>query len=304
MADKRMFTRKVTDDEHFLALSAPAQALYLHLCMSADDDGFCNQISLCLFKAHANQKNLDELLEARYVLQFPSGVVCIKHWKMANNIRKDRHSDTAFSEEMALLKEKPNGAYTLNDNQVSTSCQPSDNQVTTKCQTDVRQMADKCLTSDGQMSDSWQTNDGQVADKCQTNDRIDKNRLDKNRLDKERDIRETPTQKHKHGKYNNVLLTDEELQKLKEEFPSNWQEWIDRVSEYSASSGKTYKNNLATIRNWARRDAEKVKEQNKLETPKSYELEDVQSKMFAKFMSETEGANDDDGREDDRDFPF
>lgn len=63
--------------------------------------------------------------------------------------------------------------------------------------------------------------------------------------------------RHKHGEYSNVLLTDEELSKLKAEFPDDWERRIERLSEYMASTGKSYKNHLATIRNWARRDREK-----------------------------------------------
>lgn len=59
---------------------------------------------------------------------------------------------------------------------------------------------------------------------------------------------------HKHGEYQNVLLSDDDLEKLKAEFPADWDQRIQRLSEYMASSGKSYKNHLATIRNWARRD--------------------------------------------------
>ena len=64
--------------------------------------------------------------------------------------------------------------------------------------------------------------------------------------------------KHKYGEYSNVLLTDEELQKLKTEF-SDYQERIERLSSYVASTGKSYKSHYATIRNWARKDAEQGK---------------------------------------------
>lgn len=60
--------------------------------------------------------------------------------------------------------------------------------------------------------------------------------------------------KHKHGEYNNVLLTDEELDKLRGIFPHDLQERIERLSEYIASTGKTYKSHYATIRAWANRD--------------------------------------------------
>jgi len=59
--------------------------------------------------------------------------------------------------------------------------------------------------------------------------------------------------KHKHGNYDNVLLTDTELETLKAEF-SDWNERIERLSEYMASKGASYKNHLATIRAWARKD--------------------------------------------------
>ena len=112
MAERRMFTKKVTDDDNFMSLSSSAQALYLHLSMSADDDGFCNQVSSSMFKAHASVQDLQALLEKRYIYQFENGVIVIKHWRMANALRKDRYTPTAFQEEMAKLGLKDNGAYT------------------------------------------------------------------------------------------------------------------------------------------------------------------------------------------------
>lgn len=60
--------------------------------------------------------------------------------------------------------------------------------------------------------------------------------------------------RHKYGEYGNVLLSDSDMEKLKDEFPTDWEERIERLSAYMASTGKSYKNHLATIRNWARRD--------------------------------------------------
>lgn len=60
--------------------------------------------------------------------------------------------------------------------------------------------------------------------------------------------------RHKYGEYQNVLLSDSDVEKLKDEFPTDWEERVERLSSYMASSGKSYKNHLATIRNWARRD--------------------------------------------------
>ena len=75
--------------------------------------------------------------------------------------------------------------------------------------------------------------------------------------------------RHKYGEYDNVLLSDTELEKLKAEFPDDWEERIERVSGYVAQRGKGYSNYLATIRNWARRDA-----QNKMNQKKGFVYND------------------------------
>lgn len=99
---------------------------------------------------------------------------------------------------------------------------------------------------------------------CADKIREDKNRLeeDKNNIILESDD-SAPSKKpskHKYGEYNNVLLTDDELDKLKTEY-SDWEERIERLSSYVASTGKSYKSHYATIRNWARKDQEKSQQQ-------------------------------------------
>jgi len=99
---------------------------------------------------------------------------------------------------------------------------------------------------------------GQMSDKCP-----DKNppeieiEIEKD-IEIEKEIKNEPkkknTTRHKYGEYKNVLLSDDQLEKLKSEFPDDWEQRIDRVSEYCESTGKTYKNYLATIRNWAKKD--------------------------------------------------
>ena len=67
-----------------------------------------------------------------------------------------------------------------------------------------------------------------------------------------------PRRAYEHfGEYGNVLLTREELELLRKEYPDDWQQRIDRLSEYMASTGKRYRSHLATIRSWARQDAPK-----------------------------------------------
>lgn len=72
--------------------------------------------------------------------------------------------------------------------------------------------------------------------------------------------------RHKYGEYSNVLLSDTDLAKLKSEFPNDWEERIERLSAYIASTGKSYKSHLATIRNWARRNSEARKKTSRNES--------------------------------------
>lgn len=90
---------------------------------------------------------------------------------------------------------------------------------------------------------------------------------------KKENVKEKPA-KHKYGEYQNVFLSDDELKKLKEEFPADWQQRIERVSEYVASTGKHYVNFLATIRNWAKRD-------KTAQPPKQESLEEIGRRITA-----------------------
>ena len=83
---------------------------------------------------------------------------------------------------------------------------------------------------------------------------------------KEKIIKKEKPQRHKYGQYKNVLLSDDEFEKLKTEFPEDWEERIERVSEYCASKGVTYKNYLATIRTWARKDRPRVVAKNDVQS--------------------------------------
>lgn len=143
MADRRMFTKKITDADAFTSLPPTTQALYFHLCMGADDDGFSNQIRGAMFNAHADQNDFELLVRNRFLIPFDNGVVVIKHWKMHNIIRNDRYHETEYLEEKSTLLLKENGVYTENlcpidefgipsDNQVTTNGIPSDNQMETE----------------------------------------------------------------------------------------------------------------------------------------------------------------------------
>lgn len=111
-----MFSKRITDSDAFIAMPSSAQALYFHLNQAADDDGFNNQIQTAMMKSHASIDDVKMLLMKRFIIQFESGVIVIKHWRMHNTLRKDRYTPTAFQEEFAQLHIKENQSYSLPDN--------------------------------------------------------------------------------------------------------------------------------------------------------------------------------------------
>lgn len=125
MAKRRMFSQQITESDSFLDMPLSAQALYFHLGMSADDDGFVNSPRRVQRVIGANEDDLKLLIAKNFVIAFDTGVVVIKHWKINNAIRNDRYTPTVYADEMAMLYEKTNRAYTLTDNIIGI---PSDNQ--------------------------------------------------------------------------------------------------------------------------------------------------------------------------------
>lgn len=127
MAERRMFAKTIIDSDAFLDMPLSAQALYFHLSMRADDDGFINNPKKIQRMVGASDDDCKLLLMKRFLIAFESGVVVIKHWKIHNYIRNDRYKPTIYQEEMRLLTEKDNKAYTdcqplgiPNDNQMDT----------------------------------------------------------------------------------------------------------------------------------------------------------------------------------------
>lgn len=134
MAERRMLTRKITENDAFTSLPPTTQLLYFHMCMSADDDGFCDTIRQAMFNAHADVNDLEMLINKRFIIPFDNGVIVIKHWRMHNAIRKDRYHETAYVEQKKQLLLKDNNAYTENrgGEALATSWQPNGNQLATE----------------------------------------------------------------------------------------------------------------------------------------------------------------------------
>ena len=133
MPERRMFTQKITESDAFLDMPVSTQALYFHLCMNADDDGFVNNPKRIQRMIGASDDDGKLLITKRFILPFESGVIVIKHWRMHNLLRKDRYKETEYKEEKSRLFVKENNAYTLDNTQgtplMTTDWQPNGNQM-------------------------------------------------------------------------------------------------------------------------------------------------------------------------------
>lgn len=115
MAERRMFAKTIIDSDTFLDMPMSTQALYFHLSMRADDDGFINNPKRIQRMIGASDDDLKLLIAKSFIIVFESGVVVIKHWKIHNYIQTDRYKPTVYAEEKSLLDVKKNKAYTLNN---------------------------------------------------------------------------------------------------------------------------------------------------------------------------------------------
>ncbi|MBQ1838469.1 MAG: phage replication initiation protein [Ruminococcus sp.] len=182
MAQKRMFSNAVIDNDRFLDMPLSAQALYFHLGMKADDDGFVGSPKKTVRAVNCSEDDLRLLIAKGFVLCFDSGVVVITHWNAHNTIQKDRYTKTMYQEEFALLTTE-NKTYRLSD-------------------------GDKTDTA-------WI----QTVSDTETQIRLDKNRVDKNRIDSSSASADTRAQIDDHSVidcFNSVCKSLPKVQKLTE----------------------------------------------------------------------------------------
>lgn len=113
MAQKRMFDKIITNDDNFLEMPNSTQALYFHLSMNADDDGFVNNWKSIMKITGTKEDDLKILISKSYLIPFDSGILVIKHWRINNYLRGDRYRPTQFQKEFNMLENHENKAYQL-----------------------------------------------------------------------------------------------------------------------------------------------------------------------------------------------
>ena len=274
MANRRMFSGAVIGSARFLQMGQSARLLYYDLGMYADDEGIVEAFTVMRMTG-ASEDDLKLLAAKGFIVILNAELVTyICDWKKNNMIRSDRRQPSMYAKLLEqfrtgnllpyLCAESAMPAVCADDDdQTAHACQPDDDQTAPDCQPDDNQTAHVCQPDDDQTAPVCQPNDNQLTTNCQPS--IGKDRLGKDRLgqessgqEKHAQKRDAPLPRHKHGQYQNVLLTDAELQTLQTEFPQDWQQRIERLSEYIAGSGKRYKNFLAVIRAWAKTDRQRA----------------------------------------------
>src|SRR5574344_1004201 len=103
MAVKRMFSEKIIESDAFIDIPLSSQALYIHLCMNADDDGFVGSPNKIVRMIGAKKEDYKIVIDKRFILGFESGICVIKHWKINNYIPKDRYCETVYLDEKAKI---------------------------------------------------------------------------------------------------------------------------------------------------------------------------------------------------------
>lgn len=113
MAERRMFSKLIIDSDMFLDMPLSTQALYFHLSMRADDDGFVNNPKKIQRMIGCNDDDLKVLITKKFIIPFESGICVIKHWKIHNYIRNDRYKPTIYECEKQMLSDEKNKTYEL-----------------------------------------------------------------------------------------------------------------------------------------------------------------------------------------------
>ena len=133
MAERRMFAKSIIDSDMFLDMPLSTQALYFHLSMRADDEGFINNPKRIMRTVGCNEDDMRLLIIKQYIIPFDSGIVVIKHWRIHNYIQSDRKKSTTFIDEMEQLQVEKNKTYSLKDTAHATPCIQSSEPLDTEC---------------------------------------------------------------------------------------------------------------------------------------------------------------------------
>ncbi len=115
MAQRRMFSLTVTGTDEFLDLPTSSQALYFHLGMYGDDDGFVASPKKIIRTCGCNLDDFRLLATKGFIIPFETGVIVIRDWRLNNTLKNDRYHPTIYQEEKAKLQVDSSGRYSISD---------------------------------------------------------------------------------------------------------------------------------------------------------------------------------------------
>ena len=113
MAERRMFNRTLLFSNRFTALPKNAQLLYIYLNLQADDDGICSNTTVVCRMCGFGRSALQTLLDQGWLIGFDSGITAITHWRVHNQIRKDRYKPSIYGQLTSRLRLDADGVYSL-----------------------------------------------------------------------------------------------------------------------------------------------------------------------------------------------
>lgn len=104
MASRRMVSKDVIESDRFFDIPLEVQALYMHLLVNADDDGFIGNPKTIIRMTGSNMESLKQLVESGFLIEFESGAIVIVDWKIQNKVQPSKKKDTIFQNEKKLLR--------------------------------------------------------------------------------------------------------------------------------------------------------------------------------------------------------
>lgn len=129
MADKRMFSSKILGSTQYIEMPPQSQALYIQLCMSADDDGFVNNMKLIQKMIGFQPKFGKVLIQNGYILEINRDLHVITHWWIHNKRDRNNQKPTIYQEALQILDLGDDKVYRINsENQSEISLKSVGNQ--------------------------------------------------------------------------------------------------------------------------------------------------------------------------------
>lgn len=241
MAEKRMFSKTIIDSDAFLDMPLSSQALYFHLSMRADDDGFVNNPKKIQRLTGCGDDDLKLLMAKKFLIPFESGIVVIKHWRIHNYIRSDRYKETNYIEEKSMLGIEKNKAYSL-------------------------LVENKDCTPLISLSQNGMSNGIPTGDKWDTQNRLDKSREEESSIDKNREDKSPSSgccsssnlEVFKHFEKCGFLINAMIMEQIASDIEIYTSKWVMDAATEAMNRGKiNYNYVLGILQNWKARGRDK-----------------------------------------------